>query len=77
MDNGFIESFNGKLQDEYLKEHWFLNLNHAQDLIEKWRIEYNEERPHSSLGNKTPYEFVKEHQTMLQEQRRHLNLAHI
>lgn len=77
MDNGFIESFNGKLRDECLNEHWFLNLKHAQDLIEKWRIEYNEERPHSSLGNKTPYEFVKEHQTMLQEQRLHLNLVHI
>lgn len=77
MDNAFIESFNGKLRDECLNEYWFLNLKHAQDEIEKWRIEYNEERPHRSLGNRTPYEFVKEHQFMLQEQRLNLNLVHI
>jgi putative transposase len=77
MDNAFVESFNGKLRDECLNEHWFLNLKYAQDKIEKWRIEYNEERPHSSLGNRTPYEFVKEHQIMLQEQRLNLNLVHI
>jgi len=77
MDNGFIESFNGKCRDECLNEHWFLNLKHAQKVIENWRIEYNEVRPHSSLGNKTPYEFVKEHQTMLQEKGLNLNLVHI
>jgi putative transposase len=77
MDNGFIESFNGKFRDECLNEHWFANLKHAQEIIENWRIEYNEVRPHSSLGNKTPYEFVKEHQTMLQEQGLNLNLVHV
>lgn len=77
MDNGFIESFNGKFRDECLNEHWFANLKHAQQIIENWRIEYNEVRPHSSLGDKTPYEFVKEHQTMLQEQGLNLNLVHI
>lgn len=77
MDNAFVESFNGKFRDECLNEHWFLNLKHAQEVIEKWRMEYNEERPHSSLGNKTPYEFVKEQQTMLQEQGLNLNLVHI
>jgi transposase InsO family protein len=65
------------LRDECLNEHWFLNLKHSQDEIEKWRIEYNEESPHSSLGNRTPYEFVKEHQIMLQEQRLNLNLVYI
>ena len=72
MDNAFVESFNGKFRDECLNEHWFANFHHAQEIIDNWRMEYNEIRPHSSLGNKTPYEFVKEQQTMLQEQR--LNL---
>jgi len=76
-DNAFIESFNGKFRDECLNEHWFLNLKHAHDEIEKWRIEYNQERPHSSLGNRTPYEFAKEHQVMLQELGLNLNLVHI
>jgi putative transposase len=76
-DNAFIESFNGKFRDECLKVHWFLNLKHAQDIIENWRMEYNEVRPHSSLEDKTPHEFVKEHQNMLQEQRLNLNLVHI
>jgi putative transposase len=76
-DNAFVESFNGKFRDECLNEHWFMNLKHAQELIENWRTEYNEIRPHSSLGNKTPYEFVKEHKFVLQEKRLNLNLVHI
>ena len=56
--NGYIESFNGKLRDECLNEHWFLNLRDARGTIGKWRRIYNEERPHSSLGNMTPSEFV-------------------
>lgn len=76
-DNAFVESFNGKFRDECLNEHWFLNLKQAQEVIDNWRIEYNEVRPHSSLGNKTPYEFVKEHQTMLQNQGLNLNLVHV
>jgi putative transposase len=75
-DNAYIESFNGKLRDECLNEHWFLNLKHAQGLIEKWLTEYNTERPHSSLGNMTPYEFVKEQNALLQEKGLHLNLVH-
>jgi len=43
--NAYIESFNGRLRDECLNEHWFLNLAHAQAIIEAWRREYNEERP--------------------------------
>ena len=76
-DNSFIESFNGKFRDECLNEHWFLNLKHTQHIIEQWRMEYNEERPHCSLGNRTPYEFVKEHESMLQKKRLNLNLVHI
>ncbi len=51
--NGSIESFNGKLRDECLNENWFLSLKDAKMLIEAWRHEYNNERPHSALGGKT------------------------
>eukprot|EP01106_Pelomyxa_sp_JSP_P002427 TRINITY_DN13694_c0_g1_i1.p1 TRINITY_DN13694_c0_g1~~TRINITY_DN13694_c0_g1_i1.p1 ORF type:complete len:139 (+),score=38.93 TRINITY_DN13694_c0_g1_i1:2-418(+) len=56
-----------RVRDECLNEHWFLNLKHAQEIIEKWLTEYNAERPHSSLGDMIPHEFVKEHAAMLQE----------
>lgn len=57
QQNGFIESFNGRLRDECLNEHWFQNLPHARRVIEDWRVDYNVNRPHSSLGNLTPEEF--------------------
>jgi transposase InsO family protein len=50
-------SFNGRFRDECLNEHWFLTMADARQIIETWRIEYNTERPHSSLGNLTPEEF--------------------
>jgi len=53
-ENGYCESFNGKLQDELLKGEVFYTLKEAQILIERWRIEYNTIRPHSSLGYKPP-----------------------
>lgn len=56
-DNPFIESFNGSFRDECLNTHWFLSLEDAQEKIEQWRIDYNELRPHSSLGNVPPNEF--------------------
>jgi len=52
--NAYIESFNGRLRDECLNEHWFANLAHARVVIEAWRREYNEERPKKSLGGLTP-----------------------
>ena len=58
MQNGYIESFNGKFRDECLNEHWFLTIGHARQLIEAWRIEYNTERTHSSLGDVTPQEYA-------------------
>ena len=57
-ENAYIESFNGKFRDECLNEHWFLSLAHARNVIEAWRTEYNTERPHSSLRNRTPEEFA-------------------
>lgn len=57
MQNGFVESFNGKLRDECLNEHLFSNLSEARQIIEKWRIDYNQNRPHTSLGGLTPHEY--------------------
>lgn len=58
MQNGYIESFNGKLRIECLNQHWFRNLAEARELVDTWRTEYNQLRPHSSLGNLTPVEFA-------------------
>jgi putative transposase len=64
VENAFIESFNGRLRDECLNEHWFLNLRDAREKIESWRLDYNGSRPHSSLGNLTPEEFVQRQQSL-------------
>jgi putative transposase len=58
LQNAFIESFNGKMRDECLNEHWFRTLAEARQTIEAWRRDYNQVRPHSSLGNRTPQEFT-------------------
>lgn len=58
MENGYIESFNGKFRDECLNEQWFLNLSDAREKIEAWREEYNINRPHSALGMMSPLEFA-------------------
>lgn len=58
--NGRVESFHGKLRDECLRVSWFQNLFEARRKIAAWRNEYNEERPHSSLGYRTPEEFARE-----------------
>ncbi len=56
--NARVESFHGKLREECLRVSWFQNLFDAKRKIAAWKIEYNEERPHSSLGYKTPNEFA-------------------
>jgi putative transposase len=53
-ENGYCESFNGRMRDEFLNGEIFYRLKEAQVLVEKWRREYNEVRPHSSLGYKAP-----------------------
>jgi len=60
VENAFIESFNGKFRDECLNMHWFESLGQARRLIEQWRTEHNETRPHSSLGNRAPAAYVAE-----------------
>jgi putative transposase len=59
MENGFIESFNGKLRDECLNGELFSDLVDARRKLEAWRRDYNENRPHSSIGNLTPVEFAR------------------
>ena len=57
--NAYVESFNGRLRDECLNEHWFTSLPHARLEIERWRREYNEERPKQGLGGLTPTQYAK------------------
>ena len=59
MDNGHIESFNGRLRDECLNVNQFLSIDDARAKIEAWRIDYNRHRPHGSLGHLTPSEFIQ------------------
>jgi putative transposase len=56
--NAYVESFNGRLRDECLNEHWFTSLIHARSVIETWRREYNEERPKRVLDGLTPAEYA-------------------
>jgi putative transposase len=58
--NAYAESFNGRLRDECLNEHWFTSLAHAKHVIEDWRREYNEQRPKKSLGGLTPASYAKQ-----------------
>jgi putative transposase len=58
--NAYVESFNGKFRDECLNEHWFGDLEEAREKIETWRQDYNQQRPHSALGYRTPEEFAAE-----------------
>src|SRR5206468_5712268 len=57
--NAFIESFNGRLREECLNANWFVSVADARRKIEAWRRDYNEQRPHSSLGYLPPQQFVR------------------
>jgi len=57
--NAYIESFNGKLRDTCLNAHWFVDLDDARRTIEAWRVDYNEVRPHSSLGRRPPAAYAR------------------
>ena len=59
VENAYIESFNGRLRQECLEENWFTSLEDAKRKIEAWRKDYNEHRPHSSLGDETPRGFAE------------------
>lgn len=59
IENCFVESFNGKFRDECLNQHWFIDLADARLKIETWRLDYNQVRPHSSLGGVPPAEYAE------------------
>ena len=58
MQNGHVESFNGRFRDECLNTNWFTSLTLARKIVSAWRVDYNEQRPHSSLQYRTPSEFA-------------------
>jgi putative transposase len=58
VQNAYVESFNGKFRDECLNEHWCADLKEAREEIEDWRQDYNQRRPQSALGYRTPEEFA-------------------
>jgi len=57
-DNAIVESFNGTFRADSLDAHWFTTLTETQQIVETWRREYNESRPHRALGERTPNEFA-------------------
>ena len=69
MDNAMIESFNGTFRDECLNVNWFLSMEDAREKIETWRRDYNEFRPHSSLGDLTPRQFIDKFESSLKSQK--------
>jgi hypothetical protein len=75
MENGYVESFNGCLRDECLTENWFGDLAEARETIEAWRQDYNQCRPHSELGYRTPEEFAKSAARGLWKRRRQSRLG--
>jgi len=58
QQNGFVESFNGRSRDECLNEHLFSSLAAARRIIQAWSVDYNNERPHTSLNELTPTAFA-------------------
>lgn len=58
VENAYIESFNGRLRQECLNQHHFLDLEEARKTVEEWRMSYNDFRPHRSLDGLTPEEFT-------------------
>lgn len=67
-DNCYVESFNGSFRDECLNAHWFLSLEDAAEKVENWRIEYNYYRPHSSLNDRTPAEYIADWLELMEEE---------
>ena len=58
MQNGYVESLNGRMRDELLNESLFFSLGHARSAISEWAEDYNNFRPHSSLGYQTPADYA-------------------
>ena len=77
MQNGYIESFNGKFRDECLNDQWFQSLHQARTEIAIWRRDYNEVRPHSSIGRIPPARFAEQHRRHAGDAARHLTPTEI
>jgi len=60
-ENAYIESFNGRVRQECLNLHWFTDMDEVQARLAMWRVEYNLERPHSSLSNLSPWEYANDY----------------
>jgi putative transposase len=69
IQNGAVESFNGKVRDEFLNQNWFMSLKEAKELAESWRQDYNERRHHSSLDGLSPNEFKNAYEEKLKNNR--------
>jgi putative transposase len=59
-DNCYVETFNGSFRDECLNVHWFETMEDAKAIIEAWRRDYNETRPHMALNDATPEEYARQ-----------------
>jgi putative transposase len=68
IQNAFVESFNGRFRDECLNQYWFTGLADANEIIAAWKVDYNENRPHSSLGNLTPEQFRQQAELRIKNQ---------
>jgi hypothetical protein len=66
VENGFIESFNGRLRDECLNVEWFASLTDARQILARWRAHYNQQRPHSALSDQTPESFANKYRAVLE-----------
>jgi putative transposase len=74
IQNAYIESFNARLRDECLNQNWFVSLEEARRVIEHWREDYNQQRPHGSLGHQTPEEFARKC-SLIAEAKKRLGLS--
>lgn len=75
VQNAFIESFNGRLRDECLNQYVFTSLEDAREKVETWRVDYNRNRPHGSLGHMTPEEFARQHEVMKPDPSQNLSVV--
>lgn len=66
IQNAFVESFDGRFRDECLNQYWFTGMADANEIIAAWKVDYNKNRPHSSLGNLTPEQFRQQAELKIQ-----------
>ena len=69
IQNAVMESYNGRMRDELLNQHWWRSIAEARDAVAAYREDFNEVRPHSALDNRTPGEFARRHAATLNSQR--------